>query len=350
MPDEILSPFEFAKRERDDFIRRLISKINSESSVKGVSSYYDKNEDAILFRLDDAELLRKFHKICGIAPEHTEYELELYQQRNVGIYLGDIERNFVRIAENVKSLMPSYATNLKEVPIIVDANTKYNGWARPVPDGGSYIGVYSGIVSMWLWITAYNIGLDRYENHVQGESYRDLFAAMPWYAEQALCNPFDPPLFSVRGFPSWAYPQINKLAHDESSENYLHLRICDHFILAHELGHIALGHIENIRYSMPSDPSILRQFEFEADSFAAEVFLKMCKKEKPSQYIHPLFGLFEIWHVYEKKAGLSVQSHPTALERFGRVCKKLTPEKYMQTQTLLYTLAEVMFAAERDAK
>lgn len=118
-------------------------------------------------------------------------------------------------------------------------------------------------------------------------------------------------------------------------------KLCERFVIAHELAHVALGH-HAMPFEQKNSQNVFerrRQAELEADHLALQVLLDLSPAARSTmndlqhvfsghQIVDALVALFLLFHVVEdhKAIAQSDSSHPPAEERLRRLIEAMIPE------------------------
>ena len=202
-----------------------------------------------------------------------------------------------RIAKELQSLKdwtmdlsPESRVNLESVPIGVAPIPLFNAGAGPVPAGGAVILMNDGIWGIEIMLS--------YFKKIQASGGQEITALAQPLADCIRGLNGVSPLFAFADAP------ILDFAVEQEIAKLRKFLLC--YVLLHEYGHIALGHVEALRhwrdYPVSQDKLMerraqMRQWEFESDSWAAELLLRGCKNKAEIEGMVFLSHLFAVIHI-----------------------------------------------------
>jgi hypothetical protein len=210
----------------------------------------------------------------------------------------------------------------------------FSAGAAPAPFGGDVILLSSGLLYLRFWLAWMSILLKPSQ---EPETAKDLLLhALPDLAMQILAfRPFAK--FTL--FLEMANRRTDVMLGEELQNRAW---LAESFIILHEFGHIALGHTDQVRNWKPGHllttkqlaqrRSLQRQWELEADGFAAEALGGITPVEDMAAAFDAVFQLFRCREEFECKSS-DVDTHPTARQRHTQVMARfldLKPEEVVQ--------------------
>jgi Peptidase U49 len=150
-------------------------------------------------------------------------------------------------------------------------------------------------------------------------------------AERALAEVFNAYLYGSGSLGAWKLPRLP--AAQEFNLGFV-LRRAEQFVLAHEIGHVVLGHIDHDDTQRLHAGHYTPEQENEADSFAVKLLVEAHKRipnwQASASYlagaIMTFFAIAEVLRALETSFGLSTASaetHPSTTERSNRVAAQL---------------------------
>jgi len=291
--DAGLSPKEFIADLRLRELNKQVSAMNAVDA--GLTADIDEDGD-IRYQVTDVAKHYEFYKSSGfagsagitpdaLAAHVAESALRSKQDRNALLEIGSLLR---------QSLLPEYP-RLADVPFDINPSDHVNAWAQPVPAGGDAIIVNQQFTKCWVWcewfIWRHLESADSllYKTHLPDEELQLLRQSPTMQATRALAGA----LMGYRNSGNIVEQFAQELSRNgrNSPRGDLYAKMMATIAIAHEFGHVALGHTdwhrELINDIVREKPQRLSRFqlraqqrknEYAADEFAARALLGLSPK------------------------------------------------------------------------
>ncbi|MCJ7813694.1 hypothetical protein MUP95_10315, partial [bacterium] len=220
----------------------------------------------------------------GISHEMKNQILrELYNPPKIASQLQNLKDWAMHLSSESKA-------ELIGVPIGVAPIPLFNAGAGPVPAGGTVVLMNDGMWGIEIMLS--------YFKRIQASGGNGFTALAQPLADciRGLNNVS--PLFTFADAP------ILDFATEQEIAKLREFLLC--YVLLHEYGHIALGHVEALRHwrknlvnrdGLIKRRAQMRQWEFESDSWAAERLLRGCKNQAEIEGMLFLSHIFAVLHI-----------------------------------------------------
>jgi len=331
IPNRRLTPRGFARHCQKQSLSAHMDAIKANSATTGLATRIVNG--ALEVWVGDPDKFRVFHKDQGHPPFVAEAIIKLLSKPPTYPVSNSLKSALSQVREIISKL-PECRAMLRVVPLVLGAEPFLNAGACPVPDGGNFIMLNTGIFLASSWVGALQRALFRKEFDISDDQAIQIFIDLR-YLSVAIMRGSEAYLSSP--YPLQALIRTNDLLDDKKDLTF-HEVFPILFAVLHELGHIKLGHTKAIRvwptredmdYDLLSER---RRFEHEADAFAAQEIFALAKKlnihdGSVEMGIAFFFVLIRTYEKQQAKIPHDLRTHPPATLRFHHAIKMVSSKK-----------------------
>jgi len=246
--------------------------------------------------------------------------------------LQSLQERYQDRKDKVLSLVSANEKKLLElVPVVIGGDWEFNAWACPALENNAFIMVNRGFINSYNYEAMFIDVMDEIQQNSEHSKASGLIASsMIWQAAQTLG--YEARQYHNLMLPPSEYKRIwNNVQHPSKKLKYT-MDFIDAFVMLHECGHIALGHISELQKWLKKKETnskeelhrygLIRDFELEADSFACKSLSQLYPDG--SSFEQPLMILFSMLLLCEDHSKPNfVSTHPSAKLRFYKCLESL---------------------------